>query len=59
MSAFFITGELENLLPLMEKVYDITWRKQINETVSMMKKIFLSIAACDIIVKGQRKFSLV
>lgn len=57
MSAFFITGELENLLPLMEKVYDITWRKQINgETVSNDEKIFsIYEQHTDIIVKGQRE----
>ena len=45
----------------MEKVYDITWRKQINgETVSNDEKIFsIYEQHTDIIVKGQRKFSLV
>jgi transposase, IS5 family len=57
MNAFFIIGELEKLLPLMEKVYDITWRKQINgESVPSDEKIFsIYEQHTDIIVKGQRE----
>jgi IS5 family transposase len=57
MRAFIIIGELKKLLPLMEKVYDITWRKQINgEKVPNDEKIFsIYEQHTDIIVKGQRE----
>lgn len=56
MSALLIIEELKKLLPLMEKVYDITWRKQINgENVANDEKIFsIYEQHTDIIVKGQR-----
>jgi len=57
MDAFFIIGELRNLLPLMGKVYDMAWRKQINdENVPNDEKIFsIYEQHTDIIVKGQRE----
>lgn len=57
LSAFIIIGELKKLLPLMEKVYDMTWRKQINgEKVPNDEKIFsIYEQHTDIIVKGQRE----
>lgn len=57
LNAFIIIGELKKLLPLMEKVYDITWRKQIKgEKVPNEEKIFsIYEQHTDIIVKGQRE----
>ncbi len=57
LNAFIIIGELKKLLPLMEKVYEITWRKQINgEKVPNEEKIFsIYEQHTDIIVKGQRE----
>lgn len=57
MRGLLIIEELKKLLPLMEKVYDITWRKQINgEKVANDEKIFsIYEQHTDIIVKGQRE----
>lgn len=57
MNALVIREELKKLLPLMEKVYDITWRKQIKgESVANDEKIFsIYELHTDIIVKGQRE----
>jgi IS5 family transposase len=57
MRALIIIEELKKLLPLMEKVYDITWRKQINgEKVANDEKTFsIYEQHTDIIVKGQRE----
>ena len=55
--AFLIIRELQKLLPLMEKVYEMTWRKEINgEKVPNEEKIFsIYELHTDIIVKGQRQ----
>lgn len=57
MSALVLIGELKKLLPLMEKVDDIAWRKQINgECVPNDEKIFsIYEQHTDLIVKGQRE----
>jgi IS5 family transposase len=57
LNAFIIIGELKKLLPLMEQVYDITWRKEINgEKVPNDDKIFsIYELHTDIIVKGGRE----
>jgi IS5 family transposase len=57
MGAVVIIVELKKLLPLMNKVYDMTRRKQINdEKVPNDEKIFsIYEQHTDIIVKGQRK----
>src|ERR1022692_250719 len=57
MGAFVIIVELKKLLPVMNKVYDMTRRKQINdEKVPNDEKIFsIYEQHTDIIVKGQRK----
>ncbi|SCC47426.1 transposase, IS5 family [Chitinophaga costaii] len=57
MRALLIIEELKKLLPLMEKVYDMTWRKQINgEQVCNDEKLFsIYEQHTDIIVKGQRE----
>ena len=57
LNGLIIIGELKKLLPVMEKVYDMTWRKQINgEKVPNEEKIFsIYEQHTDIIVKGQRE----
>lgn len=44
--AFLIITELQKLLPLMEKVYEMTWRKErsTGRRYPMMKKYFLSMS---------------
>jgi IS5 family transposase len=57
LKVMLIQLSLERLLPLMEQVYDFTYRKQIKgETVPNDKKIFsIYELHTDIIVKGSRK----
>lgn len=56
LKAYIIATELEELLPLMEKVYRMTYRKQIlGESVPNSQKIFsIHERHTDIIVKGSR-----
>lgn len=57
LTAMIIQMNLEKLLPIMEQVYDITYRKEIeNEMVSNDEKIFsIYEQHTDIIVKGSRE----
>jgi transposase, IS5 family len=56
LKAYIIETELEELLPLMEKVYSMTYRKQImGEAVPNDQKLFsIYEQHTDIIVKGSR-----
>ena len=56
LKAYIIVTELEELLPLMEKVYSMTYRKQImDEPVPNDQKLFsIYELHADIIVKGGR-----
>jgi IS5 family transposase len=56
LKAYILVTELEELLPLMEKVYSMTYRKQIlDESVPNDKKLFsIYEQHADIIVKGGR-----
>jgi IS5 family transposase len=60
LKVMLIQLSLERLLPLMEQVYDFTYRKQIKgETVPNDKKIFsIYELHTDIIVKGSREILL-
>lgn len=57
IAAFVIQHELERLLPLMEQVYQMTYRREINnEVVPNNEKIFsIYELHTDIIVKGSRE----
>ena len=57
IKAYILITELEALLPLMKKVYDITYRKQIlGESVPNDQKLFsIYELHTDIIVKGSRE----
>ena len=57
LAAFFIQGQLERLLPVMEQEYNMTERKQIRgERVANEDKIFsIYEQHTDIIVKGSRE----
>ena len=57
LKAYILITELEELLPLMEKVYSMTYRKQIqDESVPNDQKLFsIYELHADIIVKGGRE----
>ncbi|MBC8004912.1 MAG: ISNCY family transposase [Verrucomicrobia bacterium] len=57
LKALFIIIDLERLLPVMEKVYSMAWRREINkESVPNDQKIFsIYEQHTDIIVKGSRE----
>ncbi len=57
LKAYILVTELEELLPLMEKVYSMTYRKQIlGESVPNDPKLFsIYELHADIIVKGGRE----
>ena len=57
LKAYILVTELEELLPLMEKVYSMTYRKQIlGESVPNDQKLFsIYELHADIIVKGGRE----
>ena len=56
LKAYILVTELEELLPLMEKVYSMTYRKQVmGESVPNDQKLFsIYELHADIIVKGGR-----
>ena len=56
LKAYILVTELEDLIPIMEKVYNITYRKQVlGESVPNCQKLFsIYERHTDIIVKGGR-----